>query len=93
MWTRRANCEDVINEAWNGNLVSRSPAGIVEGLKCCEATLTSWSSEMYGNIPKKIQEKKKLLTELTYRDKDGQHGKEINMLRKEINELLDGEET
>ena len=71
MCTRRADCEDVINEAWNGNLVSRSPASIVEGLKCCEAALTSWSSEVYGNIPKKIQEKNKLLTELTYRDKDG----------------------
>lgn len=48
---------------------------------------------MYGNIPKKIQEKRKLLTELTKRDKDGQNGTEINNFRKEINELLDGEET
>ena len=93
MWTRRADCEEVIDEAWSGSLVSRSPAGIVEGLRCCEAALASWSSEVYGNIPKKIQEKKKLLTELTKRDKDGQHGKEINKLRKEINELLDDEET
>ena len=92
MWTRRANCGDVIKEAWSGSLVSQSPAGIVEGLKCCEAALTSWSSEVYGNIPEKIQEKKKLLTELTKRDKDGQNGKEINKLRQEINELLDGEE-
>lgn len=48
---------------------------------------------MYGNIPKKIQEKKKLLIELTKSDKDGHNGKELNKLRKEINELLDGEET
>ncbi|XP_075665500.1 uncharacterized protein LOC142635183 [Castanea sativa] len=93
LWTKRADCEDVIAEAWNGSLVSRNPAGIVEGLRCCKAALTSWSSEVYGNIPKKIQEKKKLLAALTKSDTDRQNGGEINKLRKKTNELLDGEET
>ena len=48
--------------------------------------------EVYGHIPKKIEEKKKYLHKLTVQDKEGQNGVEINKLKKEINELLDGEE-
>ena len=47
---------------------------------------------VYGNIPKEIEEKKKYLHKLTMQDKEGQNGAEINSLKKEINELLDGEE-
>ena len=48
---------------------------------------------MVGNIPKKIQEKRQKLNSLTIHDSDGTNGAEINLLRKEINDLLDSEET
>ena len=69
-----------------------TPCGIADGLKQCTDALTAWSNAVFGHIPKKIQQKKKALSELTKQDKEGQNGAEINRLRKEINELLDGEE-
>ena len=47
---------------------------------------------VFRHIPKKIEEKKKNLHKLTVQDKEGQNGAEINRLKNEINELLDGEE-
>ena len=47
---------------------------------------------VYGQIPKQIQEKRETLRNLVCRDRNGSLGSEINILRKEINELLDSEE-
>ena len=47
---------------------------------------------MVGNIQKKIYEKKRTLNSLTMED-NGNGGAEINQLRREINDLLDSEET
>lgn len=92
VWTRRADCKEVIEEAWNESLNLSTPGGIANGLQRCVDALTTWSNAVFGHILKKIQEKKKALSELTKQDRDGQNGAEINKLRKEINELLDGEE-
>ena len=64
----------------------------MENLKSCATELTKWNSEVYGQIPKKIQAKRKPLNSLTKQDKAGDMSTEINSLRKEINELLDDEE-
>ena len=47
---------------------------------------------MFGQIPKKIQEKRETLNTLVCRDRNGSLGSEINILGKEINELFDSEE-
>ena len=47
---------------------------------------------VFGQIPKKIQEKRENLNSLVSRDRYGSLGGDINKLRKEINELLDSEE-
>ena len=47
---------------------------------------------MYGQIPKKIQEKRTALNNLTRCNKDGVLSNEINSLKREINTLLDDEE-
>ncbi|XP_065622526.1 uncharacterized protein LOC136064552 [Quercus suber] len=47
---------------------------------------------VFGQIPKQIQKKRETLSTLVYKDKDGSLGSEINMIRNEINELLDSEE-
>ena len=47
---------------------------------------------MFGQIPKKIKEKRENLNSLVSRDRNGSLGGDINKLRKEINELLDSEE-
>ena len=47
---------------------------------------------VFRQIPKQIQKKREILSTLVCRDKDGSLGSEINVIRKEINELLDNEE-
>ena len=89
---RRADCKDVIEEAWKDGLNRGTPNGLCEGLKQCALALTSWSKSTFGRIPKRIKEKKKALGRLIEHDDDGQNGVEINRQRKEVNELLDEEE-
>ena len=66
--------------------------GIVARLSCCAEKLFIWNNMVFGQIPKRIQEKRETLKNLVCRDKNGRLGNEINMLRKEINELLESEE-
>ena len=47
---------------------------------------------VFGQIPRQIQKKRETLNTLVLRDKDGSLGSEINIIRKEINDLLDSEE-
>lgn len=92
MWTRRTNCKEVIDEVWSDGSSRSTLDRFAEGLKQCASALTSWSKSTFGQIPKKIKEKKEALGILTENDDDKKNGAEINRLRKEINELLDEEE-
>ena len=47
---------------------------------------------VFGQIPRQIQKKRETLSTLVRRDKDGSLGSEINMIRNEINDLLESEE-
>ena len=62
---------------------------IVAGLKRCADKLSRWNRTVFGHVPRQIQKKRNVLNDLVLRD---QNGKEINKIRKEINELLDCEE-
>ena len=64
----------------------------MSNLSGCAAELMKWSSNVFGQIPKKIKEKRNTLSSLTSQDKDGSLRTEINCLRREINDLLDDEE-
>ena len=54
--------------------------------------LSRWNLLVFGKVPKKIQEKRRSLSNLVQRDRNGSLGREINVLQKEINDLLDSEE-
>ena len=54
--------------------------------------LSVWNKEVIGNVPKKIQERRKKLNTLTTQDQDGSHDVKINQIKKELNDLLDSEE-
>ena len=69
-----------------------TPKGMASCLKLCASEIALWNSSTFGQIPKLIQEKRKLLSSMTQQDKDGTLGVEINKVRKEINGLLDDEE-
>ena len=66
--------------------------GMAAALKDCAMDLKAWSSATYGQILKKIQEKRKRLSNLVQLDEDGRFGEEIKQVRKDINDLIDSEE-
>ena len=62
------------------------------GLKKCANDLSKWNLLVFGHVPRQIQKKRNVLNDLVLRDQNGRNGREINKIRKEINELLDCEE-
>ena len=86
------DCKDIIEQVWNEGTCLNNPSGLITGLRQCVDALSNWSNSVFGQIPKKIQEKKKALSALTKDDIDKQNGAKISRVRREINELLDEEE-
>ena len=86
MWTRRAECKDIIQGAWDGNQDLNSPTRIAARLRCCAENLSKWNKMVFGQIPKKIQEKRENLNSLVNRDRNGNLGVTIiNYGRKLMN--------
>ncbi|XP_075645538.1 uncharacterized protein LOC142616585 [Castanea sativa] len=92
LWTKNENCRVVIESSSGMGVNTSKPEGIMENLKLCASELSSWSSSVYGHIPKKIQSKWNALSTLTQQDKNGELSSKIRILRRESNELLDNEE-
>ena len=57
MWTKNADCKSVIENCWGMNLDLSTPEGVMANLSSCAAELSKWSSNVFGQIPKKIQAK------------------------------------
>ena len=93
LWAKREDCYGIVEAAWNRGNPSNTLGDIAANLHLCASELSTWSKEVFRNIPKRIQEKRKALHTLTELDCDGSHSGAINELRKELNELLDSEET
>ncbi|XP_065623699.1 uncharacterized protein LOC136065014 [Quercus suber] len=93
LWTRRDECKEIIKRVWEGCTDTSIPRGLSEGLNQCAAELSNWHQAEFGHIPKKIEKKRKTLSALVLQDTSGCMGPQINILRREINELLDSEET
>ena len=92
MWTKREECKDIIKEVWDDSQELNSPIWIAARLNCCVENISRWNKMVFGKISRQIQKKRETLSTLVLRDKDGSLGSEINMIRKEINDLLDSEE-
>ena len=93
MWVKREDCCEVIEAVWDLSTLSATLEGIASNLKRCAIALTNWNQNVVRNISKQIQEKRRALNTLTMDDQQGTRGADINQLRKEINDLLDNEET
>lgn len=52
--------------------------GMVVALNACATDLKAWSLATFGQIPKKIQEKRKRLSSLVQLDRDGLLDEKIN---------------
>lgn len=92
LWAKRDDCREIIESAWFSGSLSTTPEGIASNLQRCASDLEVWNKNVVGNISKKITEKRKTLNSLTMQDHEGSLGSEINLLRREINDLLDSEE-
>ena len=62
-------------------------------LKNYASKLSKWNSTVNRKIAKKIQAKRNALNMLTHQGNKEEASTEINRLRREINDLLDREET
>ena len=61
MWARNDECKSIIEAAWLAAGNTNTAEGMAAALKTCAVDLKAWSSVTYGQIPKKIQEKRKRL--------------------------------
>ncbi|XP_075665592.1 uncharacterized protein LOC142635292 [Castanea sativa] len=91
-WTKREDCKAIIEATWGSGVDLSILKGISENLRSCAAELSRWNSTVYGQIPKKIQDKRNALNALALQEKNEDLSLEINRLRGEINDLLDNEE-
>lgn len=92
MWTKRDDCRAIIEGLWGMGSDLSTSEGMVANLKNCASELSRWDSAVYGQLAKKIQTKNTALNTLTLQDNMGEKSLETNMLRREINDLLDDEE-
>ena len=92
LWTKNRECREIIDSSWGVGSDLSTPEGLMENLNLCASELSSWSSSVYGHIPKKIQSKRNSLSSLMQQDCSGELGAEIRAIRRELNELLDDEE-
>lgn len=64
MWTKCKDYKNIIEAAWSTGDNLNTLEGMVSTLNACAADRKAWSSATFGQIPKKIQEKKKRLSSL-----------------------------
>ena len=59
MWTKNEACTDIIEAAWCSVGNVNTSESMVAALNACAVDLKAWSFATFGQIPKKIQEKRK----------------------------------
>ena len=91
MWTRDERCRQIIEDAWDP-LRADTEFQIHEGLKSCQDHLQRWNKEVFGNVNKTLRVKQQQLQEIEALNMLHETAEEIEVLRKEINEILIKEE-
>uniref|UniRef100_A0A2N9G5C3 CCHC-type domain-containing protein n=1 Tax=Fagus sylvatica TaxID=28930 RepID=A0A2N9G5C3_FAGSY len=93
IWIRDLGCKDAIKEAWSCS-VSGTPLFIVaQKIKNCRIHLLQWSQAQVNINPRLIESKKSRLAQLECRPMNEYSSSEVNVLRREINMLVEKEET
>ena len=72
IWTKNRECKEIIDSSWGVGSDLSTPEGLMENLNLCASALSSWSSSVYGHIPKKIQSKRNALSSLMQQDCSGE---------------------
>ncbi|XP_075645716.1 uncharacterized protein LOC142616836 [Castanea sativa] len=91
MWLSYSRCGEIVEVKWNSCAYSNPDRVVINKVKQCEKDLTWWSHNVFGNIRKELNRKKKLLIEeeaMAVRSGDNTW---VRSLKLEINTLLDHE--
>ena len=85
-------CEKVIRDSWTQTQPLGSPMYcLFEKIKACRAHLVAWSKSAFGNTRTRLTEKQQVFEELVAQGYESNRER-INILRREINELIRHEE-
>ena len=57
MWTKKAECQKVISESWNGFLIC-SCEDLAQTVQRCGNRLANWNKHYFGNFQYRIKQKK-----------------------------------
>ena len=87
MWTHDERCMQIIEDAWDP-LQADTEFQIHEHLKSCQDHLQRWNREVFSNVNKTLRVKQQRLQEIEALNRLHETAEEIEVLRKEINELL-----
>ena len=91
MWAKEGECKEIIEQAWDPYRVL-SDLSIEERLSRCQNNLRWWNQTMFGNVNKKLRQKKNRLQQLELLNMLNDNEAEIKELRQEVNEVLNREE-
>ena len=82
------NCEAVVQQAWS-NIVTMGSLmyHLFEKIKHCRSALVGWSKTTFGQSNNNLQERHRILEELT-RENIAKHLEEIIRVKDEINTIL-----
>ena len=87
-WVTHLDCEVVIQQAWNHTVNAGSPMyRFFEKIKNCRSALVRWSKITFGQSKNNLQEKHRILEELT-RGHIAAHLEEIRRVKDEVNTIL-----
>ena len=90
MWAREGECKEIIEQAWDPYRVL-SDLSIEERLSRCQNNLRWWNQTVFGNVNKKLRQKKNRLQQLELLNMLNDNEAEIKELRQEVNEVLNRE--
>ncbi|KAL0447807.1 UNVERIFIED_CONTAM: hypothetical protein Slati_1908600 [Sesamum latifolium] len=93
MWSRASDCEDVIRKFWSGGDDSCAGERVWQRLQAVRGGLNDWDKTCFGHVGRRIQELEKKLESKSGEPASGANWAEYRRDKKELEELLNREET
>ena len=91
-WLKDPDCDAIISETWGKFAFDGFPNSLSAGLKLCAKALHSWSSTIFGSIPKRVKATQTRLEHLRNGDRSEANLNCIRETEKEFRRLLVTEE-
>jgi hypothetical protein len=93
IWIRELGCEDSIKAAWSCSILGTPMFIVAQKIKNCRIHLLQWSQAQVSINPRLIESKKSRLAQLECSPMNEYSSSEVNVLRREVNMLVEKEET